>query len=87
MRTTRRRGRTSTGPPPTIVMDDDLLALRAQAEGRSPFVRDEYYEQIHERVNEDSKALWKLLPTVRLKFNFYMTARRLAESLKEEVPA
>jgi hypothetical protein len=64
-------------------MDDELLALRAQAEGRAAFVRDEFYEEIHERVNEDPGAQYRLLASVRLKFNFYMTARRRVESLKE----
>lgn len=80
MKSRRRLAR--TGPPVRIEMDDELLDLKAQAEGRTVFVRSDYYESIHERVSADSQQQWKLLPTVRLKFNFYMTARRRAESLK-----
>jgi hypothetical protein len=83
MRATHRRPRPDGLPPARIEMDNELLDLKAQAEGRAVFKRSDYYEGIHERVSEQPREQWKLLPSVRLKFNFYMTARRLAESLKE----
>jgi hypothetical protein len=86
MRAMRRRPRADGLPPVRIEMDAELLDLKAQAEGRAAFRQSEYYEGIHERVSEKSKEMWKLMPTVRLKFNFYMTARRLHESLREVVP-
>lgn len=82
MRASRSQQTVNT-PPARIEMDAELLDLKAQAEGRAVFKPSEHYERIHERVNEDSKAQYRLLPSVRLKFNFYMTARRLHESLKD----
>lgn len=87
MRATSRRARSDRPPPARIEVDAEYLALKAQAEGRAVFVVSAFYDEIHRRVSEKPKEVWKLLPDVRLKFGVYMTARRLAESLKETVPA
>ncbi len=67
----------------TLVEDDELLHLRAQAEGSRPFERSAMWEQL---AALDLKEFWKLPARERLAVGYYQTARRRAESLLADDP-
>ena len=64
----------------TLVEDDELKALRAQAEGSKPFRRSGMYERL---AALDLKEFYKLPARERLAVGYYQTAKRRAEALAE----
>jgi hypothetical protein len=66
--------------PQTLVEDDELKNLRAQAEGSKPFQRSGLWERL---AALDLKAFYRLPARERLAVGYYTTARRKAEALAE----
>jgi hypothetical protein len=66
--------------PQTLVEDDELKVLRAQAEGSQPFMHSGLWERL---AALDLKAFYKLSARERLAVGYYETARRRAEVLQE----
>jgi hypothetical protein len=64
----------------TLVEDEDLLRLRAMAEGTKPFERSVLWERLSAL---DRSELKKLPARERLSVGYYTAAQRRVESLRE----
>ena len=62
----------------TLIEDDELRTLRAQAEGAKPFKPSGLWERL---AALDLKEFYKLPARERLGVGYYTTARRRAEAL------
>jgi hypothetical protein len=63
----------------TLVEDDELLRLRAMAEGTKPFVKSGLWARL---AALDQKEFMKLPPRERLGAGYYAAALRRCEMLK-----
>jgi len=68
-----------------IVITDELMELKAQAEGARPFRRSRLFDKLAECVG--SKEYWSWTPQQRLSLGYYLAAERRFESLRKDGPA
>lgn len=61
-----------------LVEDEELLRLKAMAQGGQPFERSALWEQL---AALEPKEFWKLPARERLAVGYYQCARRRTESL------
>ena len=66
----------------TLIEDDELKELRAQAEGSKPFRESALWERL---AALDLPEFMKLPARERLAIGYYQTAKRRRDALKEEV--
>lgn len=64
----------------TLIEDEELKLLRAQADGSKPFTASSLWERF---AALDLKEFMKLPARERLAVGYYQTARRRAEMLQE----